>query len=102
MISARVAPLARPIISRILALLLSARGMGACFARAGLDAFLLAGADFFGAAALALPPLAVFWLLGAPFFWLAPFFEDPFSGATVAPCSATAADRSRLVGTDPG
>jgi hypothetical protein len=29
--------------------------------------------------------------LGAPFFGLAPFFQEAFSGATVAPCSATAA-----------
>jgi hypothetical protein len=29
--------------------------------------------------------------LGAPFFWLAPFFEVAFSGATSAPCSALAA-----------
>jgi hypothetical protein len=29
--------------------------------------------------------------LGAPFFWLAPFFEGAFSDATVAPCSATVA-----------
>jgi hypothetical protein len=29
--------------------------------------------------------------LGAPFFWLAPFFEEAFSGAACAPCSATAA-----------
>jgi hypothetical protein len=41
--------------------------------------------------ALGLPPLALFWLLGAPFFVLAPFFEEAFSGATVALCSATAA-----------
>ena len=37
------------------------------------------------------PPLAVFWPLGAPFFGLAPFFEDALSGATVALCSATVA-----------
>jgi hypothetical protein len=30
---------------------------------------------FFFGTALALP-LAAFWLLGAPFFWVAPFFED--------------------------
>ena len=40
---------------------------------------------------LGLAPLAVFWPLGAPFFWLAPFFEGAFSGATCAPCSATVA-----------
>jgi hypothetical protein len=30
--------------------------------------------------------------LGAPFFVLAPFFEEAFSGATWAPCSVTAAN----------
>src|SRR5271169_1270408 len=84
MISARVAPLARPIMSMIFAPLLSARGAVAL--RSGLAAFLLALAAFLG-----LAPLAVFWPLGAPFFWLAPFFEGAFSGATCAPCSATAA-----------
>ena len=54
MISARVAPFARPIISRIFAPLLSARG--ALALRSGLAAFLLALASFFGAAALALAP----------------------------------------------
>src|SRR5713101_8231990 len=78
MISARVAPLARPIISMIFAPLLSARGALVFFAGTGLPALVLA-------------PLAVFWPLGAPFFWLAPFFEEVFSGATWAPCSATAA-----------
>jgi hypothetical protein len=64
MISARVTPLGRPIISRIFAPLLSARGVPASLA-AGLDAFFLAAfAAFFGAAGLALPPLAPFWLLG--------------------------------------
>jgi len=87
MISARVAPLARPIMSMIFAPLLSARGALASFLRAGLAAFL----DAFFGAVLALAPLAVFWLLGAPFFWVAPFFEGAFSGATCAPCSATAA-----------
>jgi hypothetical protein len=29
--------------------------------------------------------------LGAPFFGLAPFFEEGFTGATFAPCAATAA-----------
>ena len=90
-ISARVAPLARPIISRIFAPLLSARGALAFFAAAGLVAFLATLASFFGAAALVLAPLAAFSPLGAPFFWLAAFFEEAFSGATCAPCSATAA-----------
>src|SRR6266852_3427654 len=91
MISARVAPLARPIMSTIFAPLVSARGALASFVRAGLAAFLPALASFFGVAALVLAPLAAVWLLGAPFFWLAPFFEGTFSGATCAPCSATAA-----------
>src|SRR6266567_9540863 len=85
-ISAKVAPLGRPISSRIFAPLLSARGVLASLAWAGL-AFLPALASFFGAA-LALP-LAPFWPLGAPFFGLVPFFEETFSGATCAPCSAT-------------
>src|SRR6266851_8443455 len=82
MISARVAPLARPIMSMIFAPLLSARGALVFFAGTGLAAFL---------PALVLAPLAVFWPLGAPFFWLAPFFDGAFSGATWGPCSATAA-----------
>src|SRR5712691_1550522 len=72
MISASVAPLARPIIARIFAPLLSARGILASFARTGLAAFLPATAFFFGAF-LAFPPLAVFWPLGARFFGLGPF-----------------------------
>src|SRR5687768_14402614 len=90
MISVRVAPLARPIISRIFAPLLSARGALA-FLAAGLSAFLTALAPFFGAAGLVLAPLAVFWRLGAAFFRVAPFFEGAFSGAPWAPCSATLA-----------
>src|SRR5437879_2147125 len=85
MISAGMAPLTRPIISRIFAPLLSARGAVA-FACAGLTDFLLALASFLGAAALAL-----FLALGATFFWLPPFFEGAFPGATCAPCSAPAA-----------
>jgi hypothetical protein len=61
--------LGRPISSRIFAPLLSARGVPASLAGAGLPAFLPAFASFFGAR-LALPPLAVFWPLGAPFFWV--------------------------------
>ncbi len=64
-ISARVAPLGRPIISRIFPPLLSARGALASLVWAGL-AFLLALASFFREA-LALPFLAAFWPLGAPF-----------------------------------
>src|SRR6476469_3176620 len=89
-ISASVAPLGRPIRARILAPLLSARCVLDSVARAGLAAFLPALASFFGAV-LGLPPLAVFWPLGAPFFGLASFFEEAFSGATFAPCSATMA-----------
>src|SRR6266849_11010445 len=97
MISARVAPLARPIMSMIFAPLLSARGALAFSAGAGLAGFLPALASFFGAAAFALAPLAAVWPLGAPFFWLAPFFEGAFSGATCAPCSATVAAFSVIV-----
>src|ERR1700683_2726685 len=67
MFSARAAPL------------LSARGAVAL--RSGLAAFFAAFAAFFGAAALALAPLAVCWPLGAPFFWVAAFFEAAFAGA---------------------
>lgn len=81
MSSARVAPLGRWIRAKILAVLLSARGAAAL--RAGFAAF-------FGVAALAVF-LAFLVELGAPFFRLAPFFEEAFSGATYAPCSATAA-----------
>src|ERR1700720_409488 len=63
MISVSVAPFARPIRSRIFPPLLSARG--ALALRSGVAAFLPAFAAFFGAAALALGPLAVFWPLGA-------------------------------------
>src|ERR1700722_15217782 len=94
MISDNVAPLARPIIARIFAPLLSARGALACFALAGLAAFLPAVASFFGAAALVFRPLAVFRPSRAPFFLVAAFFEEAFSDATFAPCSATVADLS--------
>lgn len=96
MISARVAPLGRRIISRIFAPLLSARG-GAFLAALALrsaPAALLPGlAAFFGAAALVLLvllPFAVFRPVGAPFFWVAFFFEGAFSDATCAPSGATA------------
>jgi hypothetical protein len=74
--------------------LLSARGALASLAWAGL-AFFPALPSFFGEA-LALP-LAAFWPLGAPFFVLAPFFEEAFSGATCAPSSATVAAFSAIV-----
>jgi hypothetical protein len=92
MISARVAPFGRPISSRIFAPLLSARGALASLAWAGLAAFFPAAAPFFGLAAL-----ARLLALGAPFFWLAPFFEEVFSGATCAPCSAAAEAFSVIV-----
>jgi len=43
-------------------------------------------------------PLAGLWRLGAACFGLAPFFEEAFSGATVAPCGATTAAFSALLG----
>jgi hypothetical protein len=79
MISAKEAPLARPIIARIFAPFLSARGILASFAIAGLAAFLPALASFFGAAALVLQPLAAVWPSLAPFFLLAAFFGEAFS-----------------------
>ena len=72
----------------------SARGVLASLAWAGL-AFLPALASFFGEA-LDLP-LALFRLLGAPFCWLALFFEEAFCGATCASCSATVAAFSVIV-----
>jgi hypothetical protein len=71
MISASVSPLARAIISRIFAPLLSARGAAAFLAAVGLAALLLpfaaAVAVFLGAAALALATVAVFLAFGVPF-----------------------------------
>src|SRR4051794_11697604 len=90
MISVRVAPLGRLIMARILAPLLSDRGVVA-LAALRLAAFLPLLADFLVAAGLVLPPLAFFWPVGAPVFRVACFFEAAFSGATVAPCSATLA-----------
>src|ERR1035441_2699310 len=93
MIWLRVAPPDRFSRSRTLAVLVPSRTPSAF----GFAAF-LARAAFFGlaAAALGFPPLALFWLLGAPFLVLAPFFEVPFPGATCAPCAATAAEVSVL------
>src|SRR5580700_9710568 len=93
MISASVAPFFRWSMATTWAVLLPSRGAVA-LACAGLAALLALAffgatlASVFGAAALALPPLAFFWPLGAPFFGLAVFFEGAFSGATCAPCSA--------------
>ena len=94
-ISARVAPLGRPISSRIFAPLLSARGVLASLAWAGFG--LLAGLGFLLRRGLGFAPWRLSWPLGAPFFWLAPFFEEAFSGATCAPCSATVAAFSVIV-----
>jgi hypothetical protein len=63
MISASVAPLARSIIARIFAPLLSARG-AVVLAASCLADFLPALASFLGVA-LAFPPLAAFWPLAA-------------------------------------
>src|SRR5580658_5133698 len=82
MISSRVAPLARRIIATTSAFLLTRSSVAPFCARArrgALASLLCAGA------------LALFLALGAPFFWLAGFFGEAFSGATCAPCSATAA-----------
>src|SRR5579864_3266993 len=97
MISARVAPLARAIIFKIFAPLLSGCSEVVFFARAGLKTFLRAFASFFGAAALALAPLAAFRPVGAPFFRVAPFFKEAVSGATFAPGAAAAAVFSVVV-----
>src|ERR1035437_9159009 len=89
MISASVAPFFRWSMATTWAVLLPSRGpalSGAFAAFLGALVVFFAGIVFLGAAALA-PLLA----LGAPFFWLAAFFEGAFSGATGAPCSATAA-----------
>src|SRR5579862_6321311 len=99
MISAKVAPSLRRSRSRMMAFLENSRGTLASFGWAAVLALgcFLAGAalaSFFGlalASFLAAAFLAFFWPLGTPFFWLASFFEEAFSGATVAPCSATAA-----------
>ena|ERR1700722_5143793 len=77
-ISARVAPLARAIMSRIFAPLLSARG-----AAAFLLVFEPVLAAFIGTG-VALPPFAVFFALGAPFFWLAAFMAAALSVALVS------------------
>src|SRR5579883_77227 len=72
MISASVAPAGRAIRSRIFAPLLSARGFFSTLA------VLLAG----------VAPLAFFSRVGAPFFGVAPFFEEAFSRAPCAPVLA--------------
>src|SRR5215468_5648160 len=77
MISARVAPLGRPISSRIFAPLLSARGALASFSAAGLPTFFTVLPDFLPAD---LAALACFLDLAASFFGFAPFFEPTLAG----------------------
>src|SRR5215510_15317792 len=74
MISARVAPLGRPISSRIFAPLLSARGALASFSAADFPAFFAGLAGVFVAG---LADFALFLAVGAFFLVLAPFFEAP-------------------------
>src|ERR1035441_6683227 len=86
--SASVAPLARWIKARTVAVLLPSLTPPAFGFAAFLGALAacLAEVAFLGlaaAAALGLPPLALFWPLGAPFLGLAPFFGEAFSGATL-------------------
>jgi hypothetical protein len=91
-ISAKVAPLGRRRSSRIVAFLDPSRasiGAGEAFLLVGRTGFFAAWAGlaaFFGAVCLA--RLLAF---GSPFFRLAALFAAAFSGATWAPCSATAA-----------
>jgi hypothetical protein len=66
---------------------LRAGGFGSLLARVGI--LLRRGLGF--------TTLGGFLPLGAPFFWLEPFFEEAVSGATVTPCSATAATASMLL-----
>src|SRR5688500_1662792 len=96
MISARVAPFGRLIISIILAPFPSARGALLFFAVTGLVAFFAALPSFFGAAAFALRPLAAGCAVCAPFFLGAPFFDLPLVGATCAASAATAAGFSEV------
>src|ERR1017187_4450497 len=91
MSSARLAPLGRLTSSSTLAPLLW--GRRALVSLAGCAVFLTLGS--FGAA-LGFP-FAVFWPLGAPFALVAPFVEEASSGATWAPCAATAAGCSVLL-----
>src|SRR5215467_15508961 len=88
MISARVAPLGRPISSRIFAPLLSARGALGSLSAADFAAFF---AGLAGVSVAGLADFALFLALGAFFFVLAPFFKALLVDAIGAPCSATAA-----------
>src|ERR1039458_10002336 len=90
MISAKVAPFFRWSMATTWAVLLPSRVP----ALLGDLAAFLAGVVFLPLAvglALALPPLALFWPVGAAFFWPAVRFVGAFSAATVAAGSATAA-----------
>src|SRR5262249_12589831 len=91
MISARVAPLGRPISSRILAPLLSARSD---LSAGDFAAFFAGLAGFFAAGLEALTPLLA---LDAFFFGLAAFLEAALAVATGAPCSARLAAVSVVV-----
>src|SRR5262249_5052717 len=93
MISVRVAPLGRPIKSRIFAPLLPPRGELASLT--GFARLLTALASCLGACFL--EPFMVPWPLDEPFFELASFFEAALSGATGAPCSATAVEVSGVL-----
>jgi len=88
MICSKMAPPLHCSIAITAAFLPPSRAPPASLLAAGLAAFLLALACFFGVAFL--PAFATF-------FWLAPFFEEALSGATWAPCSATAAVFSVLL-----
>jgi hypothetical protein len=60
------------------------------FGFAALAFGLAAPSDGVAGAPAGLPALAPLLAVGALFLWLAPFFEEALSGATVAPCAATA------------
>jgi hypothetical protein len=95
-ISASVAPFARAIISRIFAPLLSAHGALASWRRWAWHSFYWPS-RLLGLPSSVRPRLWHRWRfswLGAPFFWLAAFLSGAFSGATCAPCAATAAGLS--------
>src|ERR1035437_8804726 len=91
-ISAIVAPLGRRRRSRTMAFFENSRGTLDSFTLAAFLLMTFSLACFFGATLACLTEFfAPLLALGAFFFWLAAFFEAAFSGATGAPCSATAA-----------
>src|SRR5256885_11467405 len=92
LISARVDPWGRPISSRILPPLLSARGRAAAPARTGLG-FLAAR---FLRSPLRLSSVGVLCPLGALLLALAPVFEGLLSGAAVAPVAPALEALSRV------